>query len=59
MLAAYEDHLVIVYNAGMPMWGVQNLKMQLYQISLTSVKLLRDVIVPLKANSNLKYFNFT
>ncbi len=58
-MEAYEDLLVVVYHAGLPVWGCQNLKMKIYKITTSSVIVDRDVIVPLKSKSILKWFGFS
>lgn len=58
-MEAYEDMLAIVYHGGVPMWGCQALKMRLYQINVDTIKLERDVLIPLKPNSLLKWFGFS
>jgi len=58
-MAAYEDHLAIVYHSSLPMWGVMSLKMNIYSINRGSCKLMKTAIVPLKNNSSIKWFGFS
>ena len=51
--------LVVIYHSGMPMWGCQSLKMMVMRVTKRSVERERDVEVPLKARSQLKWFGFS
>lgn len=51
--------LAVVYHGSVPMWGCQILKMRLYTVNEYSVKLERDVTLPIKSNSQLKWFGFS
>lgn len=41
------------------MWGCQSLKMRIYKVSTLEATVDRDVIVPIKPNSILKWFGFS
>lgn len=56
---AYEDLLAVVYHSSLPMWGCQSLKMRIYKITPFSVTVDRDVILPIRPNSILKWFGFS
>jgi chromosome transmission fidelity protein 4 len=56
---AYEDTLAIVFHSAPPMWGCQALKVRLYRVTPEAVTLERDTLLPLKANSQLKWFGFS
>lgn len=58
-MEAYEDLLVVVYHGTLPMWGCQSLKMRIYNITPFAVKVERDVSVPIRPNSILKWFGFS
>jgi hypothetical protein len=58
-MEAYEDMLVVVYHSTLPMWGCQSIKMRIYKITTFSVKVERDVNVPIRPNSILKWFGFS
>lgn len=58
-IEAYEDLLVVVYHGGLPIYGCQNLKMKIYKITGNSVTVDRDVMLPIKSNSALKWFGFS
>ena len=58
-MEAYEDLLAVVYHSSLPMWGCQNIKMRIYKITPFSVTVDRDVLLPIKPNSILKWFGFS
>jgi hypothetical protein len=58
-MESYEDMLAIVYHSGVPMWGCQALRVRIYRITPETVTLERDTLMPIKANSLLKWFCFS
>lgn len=56
---AYEDMLAIVYHGALPLFGCQALKMRIYKITQQLVTLQKDVNIPIKPNSHLKWFGFS
>lgn len=61
-LAGYEDLLAVVYHDGVPMWGCQSLRMQIYRINSNlggESSLVCSTFVPLKLQSVLKSFGFS
>lgn len=51
--------LAVVYHGGLPAYGYQQLKVKIYKITTNSVILDRDIIMPLKSKSILKWFGFS
>lgn len=51
--------LAVVYHGNLPAYGYQQLKVIIYKITPKSVTVDRDVIMPLKAKSILKWFGFS
>ena len=58
-MEAYEDMLVVVYHSALPMWGCQSLRMLVLRVGRNKVERERDVMVPLRARSQLKWFGFS
>ena len=51
--------MVVVYHSALPMWDCQSLKMKVYRVSTSCVEFERDVVVPIRPNSILKWFGFS
>jgi hypothetical protein len=56
---AYEDTLAVAFHSALPLWRCQALKVRIYRITAETVTIERDTMLPLKANSHLKWFGFS
>lgn len=60
-LRAHENLLAVVYHEGVPMWGSQQIAMQLYLVDyqITPIKLISTVHVPITPGSILRFLDFS
>ena len=59
VLAAYEDILVLGYNAAIPLSQCHIFELKVYNISNQSVKFEKTIKMPIKAEHELKMFGFS
>lgn len=57
-MAAYEDMFAAVYVDSIPMWGCQNLRMNIWNVNGVNEP-IDNVYVPLRPKSTLKAFGFS
>ena len=57
-MAAYEDLLAIVYIDSIPLWGCENLKMNVWNMGGINDN-IENISIPLKPSSSLKAFGFS
>ena len=57
----YENMLAVVFHEGVPIWGAQQLAMQLFMIDAErqQFRLVDTLHVPIKPGQQLKWFNFS
>lgn len=58
-MESYEDLLAVVYHESAPMWGCQIMKVRLYRVGVDCLKREKDILMPLKPNSHVKWFGFS
>ena len=51
--------LVIIYHGALPLKGNQHLKMRVYKITEHLLTVEKDVMIPIKPKSHLKWFGFS
>jgi hypothetical protein len=49
----------MTFHSALPMWECQALKVRMYRITPETVTIERDTLLPMKANSHLKWFGFS